>query len=406
MKIDWKTCFRLIVTAMSVFLLIYYWAAFSNLFLAVIGAAFPLLIGCAIAYVVNILMSFYEKYYVIICKRAAIRKLKRPICMVLAFLTVFLILVVISQMIFPELAACVGVLIEMLPEALNTAYDWLEKHFEISRYLSGNTKLLLNQDINWPNIVKTAADMILTGFGGAMNSIISLLSSFFSALITFFLGFIFSIYILAGKEKLGRNFMQLVHTYMSREGEDRLVYVLRTVNHSFHSFIVGQCVEAVIIGSLCMIGMWIFRFPYATMIGCLIGFTALIPVAGAYIGAFIGAFMIFTVSPIKALMFLVFLVILQQLEDNLIYPRVVGSSIGLPGIWVLAAVTVGGGILGIGGMLLGVPLCASLYQLLKRDVKKRSNRGQEVVPLRVKMKLSDQTAAQETEPETDEPKQE
>ena len=140
------------------------------------------------------------------------------------------------------------------------------------------------------------------------------------------------------------------------------------INDCFHRYIVGQCTEAVILGVLCMLGMMIIRLPYATMIGALIGFTALIPVAGAYIGAFVGAFMILTVAPVKALIFLVFIVVLQQLEGNLIYPRVVGSSLGLPAIWVLAAVTVGGGVLGVPGMLLGVPLTAAVYRLVRNDV--------------------------------------
>ena len=145
-------------------------------------------------------------------------------------------------------------------------------------------------------------------------------------------------------------------------------YVSGILNSCFRSFIVGQCIEAVIIGVLCTIGMLIFRFPYATMVGALIGFTALIPVAGAYIGAIVGALMILSVSPIKALLFLIFIIVLQQLEDNIVYPKVVGSSIGLPGIWVLAAITVGGGVMGIAGMLLGVPLFAAAYRLLKDDV--------------------------------------
>ena len=140
------------------------------------------------------------------------------------------------------------------------------------------------------------------------------------------------------------------------------------INDCFHRYIVGQCTEAVILGVLCMLGMMIIRLPYATMIGALIGFTALIPVAGAYIGAFVGAFMILTLAPVKALIFLVFIVVLQQLEGNLIYPRVVGSSLGLPAIWVLAAVTVGGGVLGVPGMLLGVPLTAAVYRLVRNDV--------------------------------------
>lgn len=371
MKLEWKTCWRIAVTALGIYLLIHYWAAFSHLFVLGLNAAVPLFLGCAIAYVVNILMSFYEKYYVIICKKAAIQKMKRPFCMFLAFLSVFLVVVVISQMIFPELAACISMLVENLPDALNTGYDWLEENFHISRYLSDNMDMLKNHSFDWESIVKKGVDLVLSGVGGAMGSIISILSSLFSMLVTILLGFIFSIYLLSGKEKLGANFRKLMHTYMSSRREEQLLYVVRTINHSFHSFIVGQCVEAVILGTLCVIGMLIFRFPYATMIGCLVGFTALIPVAGAYIGAIVGAFMIFTVSPFQALMFIIFLAILQQIEGNLIYPRVVGSSIGLPGIWVLAAVTVGGGVLGIGGMLVGVPLTAAAYQLLRRDLKKR-----------------------------------
>ena len=148
-------------------------------------------------------------------------------------------------------------------------------------------------------------------------------------------------------------------------------HTLQVIKESFESFIVGQCKEAVILGVLCTLGMWIFRFPYASMIGALIGFTALIPVAGAYIGAAVGAVMILTESPFKALLFIVFIVVLQQLEGNLIYPKVVGESIGLPGLWVLAAVTIGGGVMGIPGMLIGVPLVAAIYKLVGEDMDER-----------------------------------
>ena len=160
----------------------------------------------------------------------------------------------------------------------------------------------------------------------------------------------------------------MISTYLPN-GDKKIFYVLHTLNDSFHRFIVGQCTEAVVLGLLCMIGMAIFSFPYAMMIGVLIGFTALIPVAGAYIGAGVGAFMILTVSPIKALIFLIFIVVLQQLEGNLVYPKVVGSSIGLPGIWVLAAVTVGGNIYGVMGMLVSVPVCSVIYVYLSEKVR-------------------------------------
>ena len=159
--------------------------------------------------------------------------------------------------------------------------------------------------------------------------------------------------------------------YLSEKIWGRVEYFLDVLNDCFHRYIVGQCTEAVILGALCAVGMGLLRLPYAMMIGALVAFTALIPVAGAYIGAGVGAFMILTVDPFKALVFIVFLVILQQLEGNLIYPKVVGSSMGLPGIWVLAAVTVGGGIAGVLGMLIGVPLAATFYRILRDDVKKR-----------------------------------
>ena len=153
--------------------------------------------------------------------------------------------------------------------------------------------------------------------------------------------------------------------------EKKIRYVLTVLNQSFHHFLAGQTIEAVILGMLCTIGMWILRLPYAAMIGCLVGVTALLPVIGAYIGAAAGACMLLTVSPVKALVFLIFLTILQQIEGNVIYPKVVGTSIGLPGIWVLAAVTVGGGLFGLLGVLLSVPAASVLYTLLKRDVHRR-----------------------------------
>jgi predicted PurR-regulated permease PerM len=185
------------------------------------------------------------------------------------------------------------------------------------------------------------------------------------------MGFIFSIYILLGKEKLRRQFRRLFRSYLSTGWVEKIDPFLAVVDNCFHSFIVGQITEGIIIGVLCAVGMWIFRLPYAAMIGTVIGVTALIPVLGCYLGAIVGALMCLSVSPFKAVEFLVFIFCLQQLEDNLIYPRVVGTSLGLPGIWVIASVSVGGGIGGIIGMILAVPITATIYQLLRMDVQKR-----------------------------------
>lgn len=374
--LEWKTCIRGGITVLLVYLLIHYWSGFADILRMGIGAAFPLILGCIIAYVVNILMSFYERVFKWMKQSGKAGKLQRPVCMLLAFTSGLLVIVLIIRMILPELAACIQMLIDQLPGALHEAYLWLEANFHLSDLLSDETAQLYSNGLNntdWQSLVKQIADWLLTGVGGAMDSIVSIVTSLFSTAVTVVVALVFSIYLLVGKEKLGRQCRLLIDTYFGSRLSSGIFYVAETFDNAFHSFIVGQCMEAVILGALCIVGMTICRFPYATMIGCLIGFTALIPVAGAYIGAIVGAFMIFTVSPFQALLFLIFLVVLQQLEGNIIYPRVVGASIGLPGIWVLAAVTVGGGVLGIGGMLIGVPLTAGIYQMLRNDVRKRKN---------------------------------
>ena len=215
-----------------------------------------------------------------------------------------------------------------------------------------------------------------SGIGNAVSAVVTLLTSTVSIIVIIFISLIFSIYMLIDKEKLFNQSKRFTRSYLSGKHFDKISHVASVVNDSFRRYIVGQFAEAIILGVLCSIGMMIFKFPYAGMIGTLIGFTALIPVAGAYIGAGVGAVMILTVSPIKALLFLLFILILQQLEGNLIYPKVVGNSLGLPALWVLAAVTVGGGLMGVLGMLLGVPIAAAIYQLIREDLHKREAKQQ------------------------------
>lgn len=371
MELKWKSCLRAGVTVIILFLMIHYWTAFTKLAGVAFGAAVPLLLGCGIAYVVNILMTLFEQRIVMKSKKTLIKRFGRLISMVLAFISIICIAVLIVQMIVPELFHCLQILLEELPKALQTAFSWLEENFHISSFLENDSNLLLNSEAQWQDMIKKALDIFFAGLGGVMDVAANIISSIVSTAVTVLVAVIFSIYLLLGKEKIGGQILLLMKSYLPGKVTDGILYVLHVLDQSFHSFIVGQCTEAVILGLLCMTGMLLLQLPYAAMTGCLVGFTALIPVAGAYIGAIVGAFMIFTVSPIKAVIFLVFLGILQQLEGNLIYPRVVGSSIGLPGIWVLAAVTIGGGVMGIGGMLLGVPLTAAVYQLVKNDIAKR-----------------------------------
>ena len=372
MKPEWKGPVRLAAALFVLYLAVHYWSELSGLLLVALGAAFPLAVGAVAAYAVNILMSQYERWYFPRSQSRAVLRTRRPVCLLLAYASLAAIVVLLVRMILPELISCVGLLIQKSLPFLEQLGLLIGENLtqEQLAHLSG--LFLADGSIDWQETISVAADWLINGLGGVMGSVISMVSATVSSAFTAIMAFIFSIYLLLGKEKLTRNVALVARTYLRPAWYGRLSYFWDTLNGCFHKFIVGQCTEAVILGLLCVLGMTMFRFPYASMIGALIGFTALIPVAGAYIGAGVGAFMIFTVSPLKALLFLVFIAVLQQLEGNLIYPKVVGSSIGLPGIWVLAAVTVGGGVLGIFGMLLAVPLTATAYQMLRADVVRRS----------------------------------
>ena len=364
MKTDTKF---LLKTGTSIFLLyrcIHYWSGISNFLLMIVGAAFPLIIGCIIAYLVNILMSWFERHYFPRSTKKFVLKSCRIVSLIAAIVSMLAIVALIVWLVLPQLVDCIMMIVNILPGAIEKLLAQIEKlnilPEDIFNFLD---------NINWKSQIGKILEGVTTGVGSVMETVFKAVSSVFSGLVTALLAIIFALYILLGKDKLGNQFKRVMHRYLPEKWFNKLTYFLGILNDSFHKFIVGQCLEAVILGLLCTIGMLIFRFPFATMIGALIAFTALIPVAGAYIGAGVGAFMILTDSPMKALLFLIFIVVLQQLEGNIIYPRVVGSSIGLPGIWVLAAVTIGGGILGVVGMLIGVPLAASLYRILRDDLK-------------------------------------
>lgn len=364
-KIDWKSCFRVGITALTVFLCAYYWQAGANFVLAVLASLSSLLIGGVIAYVVNILMSFLERHYFRKSSKKIVVKSRRPVCMAGSFLLVLLIVCLVIAQVVPELVESVKILIYKVPDAL----EELAGNETVAQYLPKVSEKLGKAD--WDAVAAQIESFVKANIGGAVNVVTSTVSTVFSTIVSVFISLVFSIYLLFGKDKLKAQGNELMLRYLSPGINEKLRYVLPILNRNFHNFIVGQFTEALILGTLCALGMLLFQFPYAVMIGILVGFTALIPVVGAYVGAAAGIFMMLTVSPIKALLFLLFIVVLQQLEGNLIYPKVVGDSIGLPGLWVLAAVSVGGGISGIPGMLMAVPLTATAYQLLRNDVQKR-----------------------------------
>lgn len=368
LKQDTKRVILVSSAILVLFLVMRYWDKAAALAGVAVGAALPLIIGCIMAYVINILMSFYEKWYVKLFQVEVANKIRRAVCLVLAFLSLIGIVLLVVNLVLPELLNCIASFIRLIPGALQILIDFFGKEEVMEMFP------LLFEDFDLSSIsshLEQLLKTVLGGVGGAVDSVMSAVASVFSVIVNVVIGLIFSLYVLVEKEKLGAQCKLLVRTYLPKLS-DKIFYVTHVVNECFHNFIVGQCIEAVVLGGLCVLGMSILQFPYAVMIGVFIGFTALIPVAGAYIGAGVGALMILTVSPIKALEFIIFILILQQLEGNLIYPRVVGKSIGLPGIWVLTAVTVGGGVSGVGGMLLAVPIFAAVYRLVCEDVSRRT----------------------------------
>ncbi len=361
MKLSLKGLWKWCLAAFLVYLCIYYWEGVTAFALKALGAAWPLILGVIIAYLVNILMRVYEKHFFPRSQKPFVVKGRRVICMLAAFVSLAAVVTLVMVLVVPQFISCVQLIVSKVPAAMTALVDWLQKLDFLPQNLLSDL-----DNINWSQRLEQLVDVLSVGMGTVVKTV----SSVFSGLVTALISLIFSIYILGSKETLRAQFDRLMRRYLGEKANGKLRRLLVLLDDCFSRYIVGQCTEAVILGGLCLGGMLLCGFPYAGMISALVAFTALIPVAGAYIGAFVGAFLILTVSPTEALGFLIFIVVLQQLEGNIIYPRVVGSSIGLPGLWVLAAVTIGGGVMGVAGMLLGVPLASAAYRLLREDVKK------------------------------------
>jgi len=333
-----------------------------------LGVLSPLITGCIIAFVLNLLMKRLESWYFPHSQNQFVIKSRRPVCIFLSMLTWALILALICTLVIPELVSSFALIGKEIPPTLEWLYHFVSDNLDGIPSLQ---QLLLNLNLNWSVLVQKLISYISLGVGDVINTALAVITGVFGLLTNLLIGIIFALYLLLDKERLLRQFSRLFEAHLKPKKYQQFLRLMRTANESFSSFIVGQFTEAIILGLLCTAGMFLLRLPYAAMTGAVVGATALIPIVGAYIGAGIGAFMILTVDPMKALFFLIFLIILQQIEGNFIYPKVVGTSVGLPGIWVLAAVIVGGGLFGIFGMVLGVPLAATIYKVLKNRVSRK-----------------------------------
>ena len=364
-----RTLVKIVLACFALYLAMYYWTPVAGFLGVALSAFVPLLLGLALAYPLNILMSFYERHFFPNSQKKAVLKTRTGLCLVFAILTLLGIIALVLWLIIPQLVDCVRLLLAQIPVALERAAEWLVQTGIADELVTRITEWA--EGFDWQSRLEGIITAVLGGATDVVGVVAGVVTTAVSGIATAFITIIFAVYVLLGRKKLAGQLNRLMRRYLGERLRGKIRYVLGVFNDCFHRFIVGQYTEAVILGLLCMLGMMLLGLPYAPMIGALTAFCALIPIVGAFLAAGVGAFLILMQSPMQALIFLIFIVILQQLEGNLIYPHVVGSSIQLPGIWVLAAVTVGGSVMGIFGMLLGVPLAAGCYRLIKNDV----NRG-------------------------------
>lgn len=324
----------------------------------------PFIVGLCIAFILNSPMGAIEG------RLSGLRNttLRRLVSLLLTIAIMLFIIIMVMFIIIPELVKTIEALIDKLPGFVDRATLLGE---QISSQLPNLQVWLSNLELNWNEIGKNVLNTLKGGATSILNSTVSIASLIFSGIYNFLIGFVFAIYILFEKENLMRQFKKLLYACLPEKKADRTVEISSLVNKTFNKFLTGQCTEAVILGMMFLITMNIFKFPYALVISVLISITALIPMFGAFIACFIGAFLILVTAPGKAIWFIVVFLVLQQIEGNVIYPRVVGNSLGLPGLWVLVAVLIGGSTMGVTGMLLSVPLCSVLYILLREAVGKR-----------------------------------
>ena len=338
------------------------------------GIVAPLFAGAALAFVLNVPMSALERRLFPHKgekkgkKKGVSPALARAASLLLTFLLLALIVLLLVLVVVPQLVESVSSLGGYVAAAAGRFVTWAEEQFAAYPEI---TNRLENLSINWAELAKNLWDFLTTGVGSVVSTTISATMRVFSAISAGFISFIFAIYLLLQKEKLGLQCRKALYAVLPKRGADETVRVCSLSHKVFSSFITGQCVEAVILGAMFFISMTILRMPYALLVGCLIAVTALIPIVGAFIGCIVGAFLLLMVSPMQALVFVALFLILQQVEGNLIYPHVVGSSVGLPSIWVLAAVSVGGSLMGIAGMLVFIPLTSVLYTLFREFVNGR-----------------------------------
>ena len=369
-KKDLRNLLKVIIIAIIIYWGINNFGIIGTVFGKIIEIIFPFILGGALAFILNIPMTFFENKLSKIKnkKRKSLinKNLIRFISLILAIIVITFILYLIINLIVPELIDIIKLLVSNIPYYAE----------EINKFINSNTENIQEIDslISGMNFdTDSIKNELMEILSSVLSSSVSLVMGVVGLITNLIIAIIFAIYILTSKEKLKNQVLRIIKAYCKKEKAIKIIEIGRITNKTFKNFLTVQALEATILGSLCIIGMLILKIPYAVPIGVLVGVTALIPVVGAFIGIIIGAILILSAEPIKVITFIIFVLILQQVEGNVIYPRVVGGSVGLPGMWVLVAVTVGGSLFGILGMLLGVPVFSVIYFMIKKDTEKRLN---------------------------------
>lgn len=370
------------IAGLAAFIILFAWGVnnadkLSAIFNSISSIVSPFITGFCLAFVINVLLRPIERFFDKIFKKCDEKKrlkIRRPVCLILSTVIIIGLLFALVFMIIPEFINALQSLIKSVPQYVVQVEIWAHK---LIAFAESHGVSLPELSFNSSKILDTLKSLINSS--GIVDKTIDFTGSIVTGIVNLIIAIAFSLYLLAQKERLSAQTKKFMQAFLPKKNDvDRLVNLVEIADRTFTSFITGQLTEAVIIGVLCFIGMLIFRMPYAAVISVLVGFTALIPVFGAFIGTAFGALLILFDNPMKALWFVVFIVVLQQLEGNLIYPKVVGKSVGLPGIWVLVAVSIGGTAFGIPGILLSVPLCSVIYNLTAYLVKVRLRKKEEI----------------------------
>ena len=331
---------------------------------------FPFILGGAIVFVINVPMSFLEKKIFENVKKEnkTARKLARPVSLLLTIVLVVGVIALVMIGVIPQLTKTMGSLMINITDFIPQIKIWIRDFFHDNREIMN---LVDQVQFNPDQAIRWGISLLGNGAGNMMNTTVSAVGSVVSGLATFFIAFSFACYVLFQKEKLHVQIRKVLFAFLPKQKADAFLKVCSLTYRTFANFLTGQCLEAVILGCMFVVTLSILRMPYALLIGVLIAFTALIPIFGAFIGCAVGSFLIFMVSPKQAIIFIIVFLVLQQIEGNLIYPHVVGESVGLPSIWVLAAVTIGGNLMGIVGMLVFIPLLSVVYTIFRKVVYQR-----------------------------------